>query len=150
DRAFIEKYTAGWEALEAALDATPWETVVAGSGVEPALIAEAADMVARAKKMVVLWCLGLTQHPNGVENVQQVVNLLLMGGHIGRPGAGPICVRGHSNVQGDRTMGVWERPKKEFLDRLDREFGIRSPRTEGCDTVESIHAMYERRAKVFF
>jgi molybdopterin-dependent oxidoreductase alpha subunit len=150
DRAFIDRYTSGFEAFAAAVEGTSWETVVAGSGVERATIEEAAGMIARAKKMVLLWCLGLTQQPNGVENVQQVINLLLIGGHIGRPGAGPICVRGHSNVQGDRTMGIWERPKKEFLDAVDREFGIRSPREPGYDTVESLHAMYKERAKVFF
>jgi molybdopterin-dependent oxidoreductase alpha subunit len=100
--------------------------------------------------MIILWCLGLTQHTNGVENVQQVVNLLLLGGHIGRPGAGPCCVRGHSNVQGDRTMGIWERPRKEFLDALDRELGIRSPRKNGLDAVETLHAMHDRSAKVFY
>ncbi len=150
DRDFVERYTTGFEAFAAGVEATPWERVVAGSGVERALIEEVATMVAGAKKMVILWCLGLTQHPNGVDNVQQVIDLLLMGGHIGRPGAGPICVRGHSNVQGDRTMGVWERPAREFLDALDREFGFKSPRKAGLDAVESLHAMYERRAKVFF
>jgi molybdopterin-dependent oxidoreductase alpha subunit len=100
--------------------------------------------------MIVLWCLGLTQHPNGVENVQQVVNLLLLGGHIGRQGAGPCCVRGHSNVQGDRTMGIWERPREEFLAALDRELGITAPRKHGVDAVETLHALHDGSAKVFF
>jgi molybdopterin-dependent oxidoreductase alpha subunit len=150
DRAFIEGDTVGFAELAAAVEATSWETIVLGSGVERATLEEVAGLVAGARRMVILWCLGLTQQPNGVENVQQVINLLLLGGHIGRPGAGPICVRGHSNVQGDRTMGVWERPTTAFLDALDREFGIRSPREFGCDTVESLHAMHEGRAKVFF
>lgn len=150
DRDFIDQYTAGFEAFRDAVEQTSWSSIVAGSGVDRATIDATAEWIARAKRMVVLWCLGLTQHPNGVENVQQVVNLLLLGGHIGRPGTGPICVRGHSNVQGDRTMGIWERPHAEFLDALDREFGIRAPRQSGYDTVESLHAMYERRAKVFF
>ncbi len=150
DRAFIDQYTTGFEAFADAVERTPWSSIVAGSGVDRATIESAAERIARARRMVILWCLGLTQHPNGVENVQQVINLLLLGGHIGRPGAGPICVRGHSNVQGDRTMGIWERPHAEFLDALDREFGIRAPRHSGLDTVESLHAMCERRAKVFF
>jgi molybdopterin-dependent oxidoreductase alpha subunit len=150
DRAFIEQHTSDFEAFEAGVASTSWDAIVSGSGVERALIERAVDMIASAKRMVICWCLGLTQHPNGVENVQQVINLLLLGGHIGRPGAGPICVRGHSNVQGDRTMGVWEHPKPEFLDALDKEFGIAAPRQRGYDTVQALHAMHDGRAKVFF
>ena len=150
DQGFIEQYTTGFEAFRDGVEQTPWSSIVAGSGVDRATIDATAERIARAKRMVVLWCVGLTQHPNGVENIQQAINLLLLGGHIGRPGTGPICVRGHSNVQGDRTMGIWERPQPELLDALDRELGIRAPRHSGYDTVESLHAMYERRAKVFF
>jgi molybdopterin-dependent oxidoreductase alpha subunit len=150
DRDFIAQYTTGFEAFRDGVERTSWSSIVTGSGVDRATIDATAELIARANHMVVLWCLGLTQHPNGVENVQQVINLLLLGGHIGRPGTGPICVRGHSNVQGDRTMGIWERPHAEFLDALNREFGMRAPRQSGYDTVESLHAMYERRAKVFF
>lgn len=150
DRAFVEDYTDGFDELAAGVDATSWETIVLGSGVDRATIEQAGALVAGARKMVVLWCTGITQQPNGVENVQQAINLLLLGGHIGRAGAGPICVRGHSNVQGDRTMGIWERPAREFLDALDREFGIRAPRHSGYDTVESLHAMNDGRASVFF
>ena len=150
DHAFIAAHTTGFDELAAGVDRTTWDEILESSGVDRATIERTADVVARARRMIILWCLGLTQHTNGVENVQQVVNLLLLGGHIGRPGAGPCCVRGHSNVQGDRTMGIWERPRKEFLDALDRELGIRSPRKNGLDAVETLHAMHDRSAKVFY
>ena len=150
DHAFIAEHTCGFEDFAAGLEATSWDEILQGSGVPRETIEEAADVIARGKRMIILWCLGLTQHPNGVDNVQQVINLLLMGGHIGRPGAGPCCVRGHSNVQGDRTMGVWERPKESFLSALDRELGIRSPRESGHDSVETLHAMHDGTAKVLF
>jgi len=150
DHDFIERHTSGFGAFAAGLDGASWPEIEESSGLDRALIEKVADVVARAKKMIVLWCLGLTQHRNGVENVQQVVNLLLLGGHIGRPGAGPCCVRGHSNVQGDRTMGIWERIGEPFLAALDKEHGIASPRAHGVDVVGALHALHERRAKVFF
>jgi molybdopterin-dependent oxidoreductase alpha subunit len=150
DRAFVDEHTSGFEALAAAVEQTTWADIVDSSGVTREAIEEVGAIVAKAKRMIILWCLGLTQHPNGVENVQQVVNLLLLGGHIGRRGAGPCCVRGHSNVQGDRTMGIWERPRPAFLDALERETGITAPRHNGVDSVEAVLAMHERAAKVFF
>lgn len=149
NRAFIEEHTTGFDALEAGVDRSSWDEITESSGVSRELIQQVGAIVARAQRLITVWCLGLTQHPNGVENVEQVINLLLLGGHIGRPGAGACCVRGHSNVQGDRTMGVWERPREEFLAALDREFGIHAPRKSGCDAVESLHLMHEHRAKVF-
>ncbi len=107
-------------------------------------------MYAASKKTICAWCLGLTQHRNGVDNVSMIVNLLLVGGNIGRPGAGTVCVRGHSNVQGDRTMGVWERPPKPFLDVLGKEFNFEPPQKWGYDTVETLHAMFDGDVKVFF
>ena len=150
DRAFIEQHTSDFDDFAAGLANTSWDAIVEGSGLERARIERAVDMIAAAERVVLLWCLGLTQQPNGVDNVQQVMNLLLLGGHIGRPGAGPICVRGHSNVQGDRTMGIWESPPATFLDALDREFGITAPRQPGFSTVEALHAMHDGRAKLFF
>jgi anaerobic selenocysteine-containing dehydrogenase len=94
--------------------------------------------------------MGLTQHKNAVGTIQEIVNLLLMSGSIGKPGAGLCPVRGHSNVQGDRTMGVWERPWPVFLDRLEQVFDFSPPRQNGLDTVGSIKAMHAGRAKVFF
>ena len=93
--------------------------------------------------------MGLTQHKNSVPTIREIVNFLLLRGNIGRPGAGVCPVRGHSNVQGDRTMGIWEKPKPEFLDALKHEFGIEPPRAHGFDTVETIRAMRDGRAKVF-
>jgi molybdopterin-dependent oxidoreductase alpha subunit len=150
DHAFIAEHTSGFAELAAAAERNTWAELVESSGIERELIEKAADIIARGKRMIILWCLGLTQHPNGVENVQQVVNLCLLGGHIGRPGAGPCCVRGHSNVQGDRTMGIWERPKESFLAALDQEFGITAPRAPGVDAVEALQAMHEGKTKVFY
>jgi len=150
DREFIETFTEGFDALLADLEATSWEEIEQNSGLTRNQLHVAADMYAASKKTICAWCLGITQHRNGVDNVSMIVNLLLVGGHIGRPGAGTVCVRGHSNVQGDRTMGVWERPPKPFLDALGKEFNFEPPRKSGYDTVESLHAMFDGDVKVFF
>ena len=150
DREFIQTFTEGFEALLADVEATSWEEIEENSGLTRNQLHVAADMYATSKKTIIAWCLGVTQQRNGVDNVSMIVNLLLVGGHIGRPGAGTVCVRGHSNVQGDRTMGVWERPPKAFLDVLGKEFNFEPPRKSGYDTVESLHAMFEGDVKVFF
>src|SRR5271163_1209063 len=150
DREFIQTFTEGFEALLADLEATSWEEIEENSGLSRNQLCVAADMYAASKKTIIAWCLGVTQQRNGVDNVSMIVNLLLVGGHIGRPGAGTVCVRGHSNVQGDRTMGVWERPPKAFLDALGKEFNFEPPRKSGYDTVESLHAMFDGDLKVFF
>jgi molybdopterin-dependent oxidoreductase alpha subunit len=150
DREFIRTFTEGIEALLADLEATSWEEIEENSGLTRNQLRVAADMYAASKKTICAWCLGMTQHRNGVDNVAMIVNLLLVGGHIGRPGAGTVCVRGHSNVQGDRTMGIWERPPKAFLDALGKEFNFEPPRKSGYDTVESLHAMFDGDVKVFF
>jgi molybdopterin-dependent oxidoreductase alpha subunit len=150
DREFIHTFTEGFEALLADVEATSWEEIEENSGLTQNQLRVAADMYAASKKTIVAWCLGMTQHRNGVDNVSMIVNLLLVGGHIGRPGAGTVCVRGHSNVQGDRTMGVWERPPKSFLDALGKEFNFVPPQKSGYDTVESLHAMFDGEVKVFF
>ena len=150
DREFIRTYTEGFEALLADLDATSWEEIEENSGLTRNQLRVAADMYAASKKTICAWCLGMTQHRNGVDNVAMIVNLLLVGGHMGRPGAGTVCVRGHSNVQGDRTMGIWERPPAAFLDALGKEFNFEPPRKSGYDTVETLHAMFDEEVKVFF
>src|SRR6202162_3345986 len=150
DREFIQSFTEGFEALLADLQATSWEEIEENSGLTRNQLRIAADMYAASKKTICAWCTGVTQQKNGVDNVSMIVNLLLVGGHIGRPGAGTVCVRGHSNVQGDRTMGVWERPPKHFLDALGKEFNFEPPRKWGYDTVESLHAMFDGEVKVFF
>jgi len=150
DREFIRTFTEGFEALLADLQATSWEEIEENSGLTRNQLRVAADMYAASKKIICAWCTGLTQQRNGVDNVSMIVNLLLVGGNIGRPGAGTVCVRGHSNVQGDRTMGVWERPPQRFLDVLGKEFNFEPPRKSGYDTVETLHAMFDGDVKVFF
>src|SRR5271170_5995246 len=150
DRDFIQTFTEGFEALLADVEATNWEEIEENSGLSRNQLHVAADMYAASKKTIIAWCLGVTQQRNGVDNVSMIVNLLLVGGHIGRPGAGTVCVRGHSNVQGDRTMGVWERPPKPFLDALGKEFNFVPPQKWGYDTVETLHAMFDGDIKVFF
>ena len=150
DREFIESFTEGFEELVADIEAASWEEIEEESGLTRNQLDAAAAMYAASKKTICAWCLGVTQQQNGVDNVSMIVNLLLVGGNIGRSGAGTVCVRGHSNVQGDRTMGVWERPPKPFLDALGKEFNFEPPQKPGYDTVETLHAMFDGDIKVFF
>jgi molybdopterin-dependent oxidoreductase alpha subunit len=150
DHAFVRAHTEGFEALIADLRAERWDRIVEESGVGRELIEEVARMVAAADRIVVSWAMGLTQQPEAVAAIQQIVNLLLLKGCIGKPGAGALPVRGHSNVQGDRTMGISPRMSDAFLDRLGAEFGFEPPRTPGYDTVEAIRAMHAGKVKVFF
>ena len=148
DLDFIATHTHGLEALKQDLTAETWERIEAQSGLSRAEIAEAAQIYMNADRVICTWAMGLTQHKGAVETIQQVINLLLLRGNIGRPGTGPCPVRGHSNVQGDRTMGITELPRPEFLDSLKRVFGFEPPRRPGVNTVEAIKAMHEGRAKV--
>jgi molybdopterin-dependent oxidoreductase alpha subunit len=150
DRRFIEEKTAGFEQFARALVETGWDELSEQSGVTREEMREAARIFIDSERTIVCWAMGLTQHKNAVANIQEIVNLLLLRGQIGRPGAGACPVRGHSNVQGDRTMGIWERPTEVFLDQLAREFDFEPPRRHGLDTVETIKAMHDRRVKVFF
>ena len=149
DQAFIAAHTHGYEALVADLRATAWDDVVAASGVGREEIRRAAQIAMKSRATIACWAMGLTQQPDAVETIQTIVNFLLLRGDIGRPGAGPCPVRGHSNVQGDRTMGIFERMPDWWLDRLDAEFGMKSPRAHGLDTVETIRAMADGRVTVF-
>jgi molybdopterin-dependent oxidoreductase alpha subunit len=150
DRDFIREFTNGFDVYAAAIHETSWEEIVAGGGVAREQIAEAARIFIESDRTIFCWAMGLTQHRNAVANIQEIVNLLLMRGQIGKPGAGACPVRGHSNVQGDRTVGVWERPTETFLDDLGRAFSFEPPRRHGFDTVAAIRAMHDRRAGVFF
>ncbi|QYM78637.1 FdhF/YdeP family oxidoreductase [Horticoccus luteus] len=150
DHAFIREHTTGFEAVVADLRATTWEDVVTASGVAREQIRAAADIAMRSRATICCWAMGLTQQPNSVATIQTVVNFLLLRGDMGRPGAGACPVRGHSNVQGDRTMGIFEKMPDAWLDRLDAEFAFKSPRVHGFDTVEAIKAMHDGRVKVFF
>ncbi|HEX7173892.1 MAG TPA: FdhF/YdeP family oxidoreductase, partial [Pyrinomonadaceae bacterium] len=150
DREFIEEKSAGFEEFARALEGVGWDDIVEQSGVSRESIREAARIYVESSATIVCWAMGLTQHKNAVANIQEIVNLLLLRGQIARPGAGPCPVRGHSNVQGDRTMGIWESPSASFLDALAREFDFEPPRRHGLDTVETIKAMHGGRVKVFF
>ena len=149
DHAFIEKHTDGFAAAAAAWRELSWDAVESLSGLSRERIEEFAGDVIASDGVVVCWAMGLTQHKNAVETIREVMNFLLLRGNIGRPGAGPCPVRGHSNVQGDRTMGVWEKMPDGFLDRLRDEFGFEPPREHGRDVVDSIRAMRDGRADVF-
>jgi molybdopterin-dependent oxidoreductase alpha subunit len=146
---FLRDKTEGFEALRRHLQALSWEEIEAGSGLPRARIRELAELYAAAERVIVCWAMGLTQHRFGVGNVQDIANLLLLRGQIGRPGAGVCPVRGHSNVQGDRTMGIWERPTAQFLDRLRAEFAFEPPRHHGLDTVGAIRAMERGDVRAF-
>jgi molybdopterin-dependent oxidoreductase alpha subunit len=149
DHAFIRAHTVGFEAVMDDLHATSWDDVEAQSGLARGEIESAADVYVESRATIVCWAMGITQHENAVDNVIAISNLLLLKGNVGRPGAGPCPVRGHSNVQGDRTMGITARPRADFLDALEAEFGFTAPRAPGLDVVESIRAMAEGRVRVF-
>ena len=149
DHAFIAEHTATVDDYLAVVDATSWEQIESQSGLPLADIEQAARMYVRAKKVIMCWAMGITQHRHSVATIQEIANLMLLRGNLGQPGAGLCPVRGHSNVQGDRTMGINERPPVALLDSLERHFGFKVPRHNGHNTVEAIHAMLEGRAKVF-
>jgi len=150
DAEFISRKTTGFEALKTDLDRYALDDLSARCGVPLAQLREAADLLARRKRIIVCWAMGLTQHKNAVETIREVVNLLLLKGSIGLPGAGICPVRGHSNVQGDRTMGIYEKPKPAFLDNLQKNFGFAPPRADGYSVTEATQAMHDGRARVFF
>jgi molybdopterin-dependent oxidoreductase alpha subunit len=150
ERDFIAAHTAGFEEFAASLDKVGWDEITEGCGIGRGQIREAAEVFINSERTIFCWAMGLTQHRNAVANIQEIVNLLLLRGQIGKRGAGVCPVRGHSNVQGDRTMGIWERPTPAFLDALAREFDFEPPRAHGFDTVEAIKAMHAGAAKVFF
>ncbi|MFN3304404.1 MAG: FdhF/YdeP family oxidoreductase [Roseateles sp.] len=149
DRDFIAQHTAGFDEFVAELQAQPWEPLVEASGLTPAQMEQAAAHDIAAERAIACWGMGITQHRHSVATIQMIVNLLLLRGNLGRPGAGACPVRGHSNVQGDRTMGIYEKPPAAFLDRLGEVFGFEPPRAHGVDTVGAIEAMLAGRAKVF-
>ncbi|MFD8411908.1 FdhF/YdeP family oxidoreductase [Streptomyces sp. NPDC059650] len=150
DEDFVREHTHGYEDLAAAAEEADWAETLTATGLTRPEIERALAMVLASERTIVCWAMGLTQHKHAVATIREVVNLLLLRGNIGRPGAGVCPVRGHSNVQGDRTMGIFERPAPAFLDALDREFGITSPRHHGYDVVRSIEALRDGKAKVLF
>ncbi|MEQ4195447.1 MULTISPECIES: FdhF/YdeP family oxidoreductase [Streptomyces] len=149
DEEFVAAHTEGYEEFAATAAKTGWEETLTATGLQRAEVEEALRMVLASERTVVCWAMGLTQHKHSVPTIREVVNFLLLRGNIGRPGAGVCPVRGHSNVQGDRTMGIFERPAPAFLDALEREFGFTPPRHHGLDVVRAIRALRDGEAKVF-
>jgi molybdopterin-dependent oxidoreductase alpha subunit len=150
DHDFVAEHTHGFAGYEAAARAADWDEILRATGLDRAEIEKLHATVLGAKSIVVCWAMGLTQHSHAVATIREVVNFLLLRGNVGRPGAGVCPVRGHSNVQGDRTMGIFERPTAAFLDALRAEFGFEPPREHGLDVVRSIRALRDGEAKVFF
>ncbi|MFW6205071.1 MAG: FdhF/YdeP family oxidoreductase [Actinomycetota bacterium] len=149
DHAFIDSHTTGFDEAAEVWLKLDWADVDAATGVPRDQIEGFVDDVRRAPSVVVCWAMGLTQHKQSVPTIREIVNFLLLRGNVGRPGAGACPVRGHSNVQGDRTMGIWEKPGAAFLDALGAEFGFDPPREHGYDTVDTIRAMRDGRIRVF-
>ncbi|NWA01874.1 FdhF/YdeP family oxidoreductase [Pseudomonas gingeri] len=149
DHDFLNEHTANVLDYLAAIDDTPWEQIVTQSGLTLVEIEQSARMYLKGKNVIMCWAMGITQHKHSVPTIQEIANLMLLRGNIGRPGAGLCPVRGHSNVQGDRTMGINERPPAAFLDALERRFQFKVPRSNGHNVVEAIHAMLDGRSKVF-
>jgi len=149
DRAFVASDTSGLDELVDHLDRLDGEQLIAAAGVPPAEAEELAQAFASSERTIVCWAMGITQHRQAVATIREMVNTLLLRGSIGRTGAGVCPVRGHSNVQGDRTMGIWERPPAAFLDALEAEFGFRPPADHGHDVVGAIEAMLRGEVDVF-
>lgn len=150
DHEFIKQHTTGFAEFKDALGQVHLGDILEQSGLRKSQIEDAAKLFINSERVIFCWAMGLTQHKNAVANIQEIVNLMMMRGQLGKPGAGLCPVRGHSNVQGDRTMGIWEQPTSQFLDSLEREFNFSAPRRHGYDTVRAIQALYEGQAKVFF
>jgi molybdopterin-dependent oxidoreductase alpha subunit len=150
DQEFIRTHTSGFEEFANSIERMSWNDIVTQSGVTQKELEAAARVFIESDRTIFCWAMGLTQHRNAVSNIQEIVNLMLLRGQIGIRGAGLCPVRGHSNVQGDRTMGIWERPTAVFLERLGAEFNFEPPRNHGYDTVRAIEAMHSRVGKVFF
>ncbi|WP_329890859.1 FdhF/YdeP family oxidoreductase [Stenotrophomonas sp. SMYL11] len=149
DHEFLSEHTVGLEALREDVLAQDWDEIVEVSGITQAQIRRCAEIYIRSKATVICYGMGLTQHQYGSTLLQQVANLLLLRGNFGKPGAGIGPIRGHSNVQGDRTVGIDEKPKPAYLDRVQQVFGFDPPREHGHHVVESIEAMLDGSAKVF-
>jgi molybdopterin-dependent oxidoreductase alpha subunit len=150
DKAFIDSHTSGFELYSKHNTELDWPAVEQATGLRRAEIEELAERFIKSKATVVCWAMGLTQHRDAVATISEIVNVLLLQGNIGKPGAGPCPVRGHSNVQGDRSMGIWEQMPDAFLDRLDQEFAFTSPRAHGVDAAATVKRLRDGDVRVFF
>ncbi|WP_022873621.1 FdhF/YdeP family oxidoreductase [Nesterenkonia alba] len=149
DQEFIESSTKGFEEYKAHVANIDWDEIELATGLKRAEIEKIGDLLAKSKATIFCWALGITQQPHSVDTIKEIVNLLLLQGNFGKPGAGACPVRGHSNVQGDRTFGIWEKPTEDFLQRLDAEFNIVSPRHEGYNSTHAMYAMAEGKVDVY-
>ncbi len=149
DHDFIAAHTSGFDAYRRQMQDVVWRDLVAATGVPETALRRVGEAVRTSGSTIVCWAMGLTQHKHSVATLRDVVNVLLLQGNVGRPGAGVCPVRGHSNVQGDRTMGIYEKPSDAFLDALEAEFAFSAPREHGYDTVEAIRAMRDGKSRVF-
>jgi len=149
DHSFLAEHCAGFEDYRAAVEATSWEEIEDQSGLTRQQIEEAADVYVNAERVICTWAMGVTQHLHSVATIREIANFMFLRGNIGRPGAGLCPVRGHSNVQGDRTVGINEKPSAAFLDALEREFGFKAPRQDGHNVVGAIGAMLDGTGQAF-
>ncbi|MFS4482907.1 FdhF/YdeP family oxidoreductase [Hyunsoonleella sp. 2307UL5-6] len=150
DKVFIEEYTNGLDGFISDLKTYNFEDCLRASGVSREIFDDVFNLILNKNKIIICWAMGLTQHENAVDNIRELVNLLLLKGSIGKEGAGTCPVRGHSNVQGDRTVGIWEAAPQAFLDKIEAKYGFKPSPKHGYSVIESIKAMYEKKAKVFF
>jgi molybdopterin-dependent oxidoreductase alpha subunit len=148
DKAFINEYTSGFDTYCQQVKDTPWQVIVRASGVPKDQILEAAGIYYKAKSVIASWCLGIVHHRNAVETIQEIINLLLLRGNIGKPGSGVCPVRGHSNIQGIRTSGAGENMPGAFLDAMENHFALPMPRTPGLSTIPAIRAMAAGKIKL--
>ncbi|WP_445737482.1 FdhF/YdeP family oxidoreductase [Mariniflexile sp.] len=150
DTDFINEFTHGYDAFVSDLKTYNFEICLEASGVSKAIFDDVYDLILNNNKIIICWAMGLTQHQNAVDNIRELVNLLLLKGSIGKEGAGTCPVRGHSNVQGDRTVGIWESAPQIFLDKIENKYGFKPSTKHGYSVIDAIKAMYGKKAKVFF
>lgn len=150
DYKFIKQHTAGYEEFISQVKNYKLEYLSEVSGISIEQIKEVASLLAKKSKIIICWAMGVTQHKNAVDTINEIINILLLKGSIGKPGAGTCPTRGHSNVQGDRTVGIFDKPHEALLDQIKKVYGFEPPREHGLDVVNSIKAMHEGKAKVFF
>jgi molybdopterin-dependent oxidoreductase alpha subunit len=150
DHAFLDEYTQGVHEFAGHLETLDEQVVLEATGLASAEIDELAQRYIESNRVIITWAMGLTQQKKAVDTLKEIINLLLLRGNIGKPGAGASPIRGHSNVQGDRTMGVWEQMSDTFLDALEKEFGFEPPREHGVDAVKAFEALRRDEIKVWF